>query len=47
MEFIYSTEVSLFSTLIREDIGAFSLFWNEFKNSVTVEIELIHLQPIN
>jgi hypothetical protein len=42
---IYSTEVSSFFNTIPENTEAFFPSWQEFKNSVAVEIGLLHSQP--
>jgi hypothetical protein len=46
MQLIYSTKVPLFFNTIPEHIDAFVPSWHEFKNSVAVEIGLLHSQPL-
>jgi hypothetical protein len=41
-----SAEVPLFFNIIPEHTDAFTPFWHEFKNSVTIKIGLLHSQPI-
>jgi hypothetical protein len=45
MLLIYSTEISLYFNIIPKHTDAFVPSWHKFKNSVLVEIGLLHSQP--